>query len=106
MKTFGIDEQFNFERLNEYKKSVDYFILDTATQNYGGSGKTFDHKLLNKYNLDIPFFISGGISLENMQTIKQLNIKQLCGVDINSKFEISPGLKDVNKIKQFVDQLK
>jgi phosphoribosylanthranilate isomerase len=106
IKTFGIDEQFNFERMKEYEGTVDYFLFDTATPYHGGSGKSFDYELLNKYNMDVPFFISGGISLENIQTIKQLNIKQLFGVDINSKFEISPGLKDVNKIKQFIDQLK
>ena len=106
MKAFGIDEQFNFERLCEYKESVDYFLFDNETPDYGGSGKSFNHGLLHKYNLDIPFFISGGISLENIQAIKQLSIKQLYGVDINSKFETSPGLKDVNKVKQFVNQLK
>jgi phosphoribosylanthranilate isomerase len=104
IKAFGLDEKFDFERLKNY--DVDHFLFDTATKDYGGSGKTFDHQLLQKYQLDIPFFLSGGISLEHAQSIKQLNIKQLIGVDLNSKFESSPGFKEASKIKQFIKQLQ
>ena len=106
MKAFGVDVDFDFQILEAYEKCVDYFLFDTATLNYGGSGKTFDYTLLAKYNFSIPFFISGGISIGTVQTLKQLNIKHLYGVDINSKFEISPGLKDVIKVKQFIKELK
>ena len=106
VKAFGIDENFNFQNLNAYKEAVDYFLFDTATPQHGGSGKEFDHQLLEQYNLEIPFFLSGGISVDNIQTIKKLNLKQLFAVDINSKFEVLPGVKDINKVKQFIDQLK
>lgn len=106
IKSFGIDEHFDFSFLSKYSDKVDYFLFDTATPGHGGSGKVFDHSLLRKYELNVPFFLSGGISLENAKKIKQLNLKQLIGVDLNSKFEISPGIKEASKIKQFIKQIK
>lgn len=106
IKSFGIDENFDFSILSSYINKVDYFLFDTATPEHGGSGKNFDHRLLKKYKLNVPFFLSGGISLENTQSIKQLNLKQLVGIDLNSKFEISAGIKEASKIKQFIKQLK
>ncbi len=104
IKAFGISQDFDFGVLSNYK--VDYFLFDTATSLHGGSGRKFDHSLLQKYDLNIPFFISGGISLEHSQSIKQLSIKQLVGVDLNSKFESYPGMKEASKIKQFIKQLQ
>jgi len=106
VKSFGLDEHFDFDILNNFIGKVDYFLFDTATTEYGGSGKTFDHNLLQKYELDIPFFLSGGISLEHCESIKRLNFKQMVGVDLNSKFESSPGVKEAFRIKQFIKQLK
>ena len=106
IKAFGVDADFDFKKLDAYQDFVGYFLFDTATPNYGGSGKSFDYELLNNYHLEIPFIISGGISLENIKSIKQIKRERLFGVDINSKFEISPGLKDAEKIKQFIKQLK
>lgn len=104
IKAFGVDEQFDFNKLKPYE--VDYFLFDTLTAEYGGSGKPFDHRLLEKYELSTSFFLSGGISLEHSQKIKQLKLKQLAGLDLNSKFESSPGIKEASKIKQFINQLK
>lgn len=106
IKSFGIDENFDFNILNSYTDKVDYFLFDTATPAFGGSGKIFDYRLLQKYELSVPFFLSGGISLEHSQNIKQLKLKQLIGVDLNSKFEISPGIKEASKIKQFINKLR
>jgi phosphoribosylanthranilate isomerase len=106
IKAFGIGDDFDFKSLRSYQNEVDYFLFDTAGSGYGGNGMQFDWDLLKKYDLNVPFFLSGGISEEHIQAIKQLNIKQLYGIDINSKFEISPGLKDEDKIKQFVNELK
>ena len=106
IKAFGIDSKFDFEKLNAYKGCVDYFLFDTATPNYGGSGKSFDYDLLTKYDLNIPFIISGGISAGSIQAIRNIKHKHLYGVDINSRFEISPGLKDVKKVEQFIKQLR
>lgn len=106
IKSFGVDENFDFSLLEDYKDTVDYFLFDTRSSDHGGSGKTFDHRLLEKYELNIPFFLSGGISLEHSQSIRNLKLKQLIGVDLNSKFENSPGIKEASKIKQFIKQLK
>ncbi len=104
IKAFGVDEQFDFNKLKQYE--VDYFLFDTLTTDYGGSGKTFNHRLLDQYELNTPFFLSGGLSLEHSEKIKQLKLKQLVGLDLNSKFESSPGIKEASKIKQFINQLK
>lgn len=106
IKAFGLDENFDFESLNEFSDSVDYFLFDTKTDKPGGSGITFNWNLLDKYNLDTPFFLSGGLSLENLQTISLIDHPQFYGVDLNSRFEIEPGLKDINKLKKAFDILR
>lgn len=105
MKVFQVNEGFDFKQLEKYISDVDYFLFDTPTVNYGGSGKAFNWKLLKNYSYNIPFFLSGGISEEHIEKIKKLKIPQLIGIDINSKFEIEPGLKNKNKIKEFIDKL-
>ncbi|HTK18886.1 MAG TPA: phosphoribosylanthranilate isomerase [Mucilaginibacter sp.] len=99
LKAFGIDQDFDFERLNQYVGSVDFFLFDTKTDKHGGSGKSFDWSLLDKYKLDIPFFLSGGLSLDNLEEVKSIKHPQFYGVDLNSRFEIEPGLKDIEKLK-------
>lgn len=105
IKAFPINDNFDFEQLNNYSSVVDYFLFDSPTVNYGGSGNTFNWQVLEKNKYDIPFFLSGGISEEHIELIKQLKIPQLVGIDINSKFEIEPGLKDTDKIKQLITKL-
>ena len=105
MKVFQINEGFDFKQLEKYISAVDYFLFDTPTVNYGGSGKAFNWQLLENYNYNIPFFLSGGIRDEHIEKIKKLKIPQLIGIDINSKFEIEPGLKNTNKIREFIDKL-
>lgn len=100
IKAFGIDDSFDFGRLNDYADSVDYFLFDTKTSGYGGSGKTFDWAILDNYKLDKPFLLSGGISLDNLAQIKQIDHPAFYGVDLNSKFEIEPGFKDIEKLEQ------
>lgn len=98
IKAFGVDENFDFEKLNDYSGSVDYFLFDTKTSKHGGSGLTFDWELLNNYKLSVPFFLSGGLSLENLEEVKTINHPQFYGVDLNSRFETEPGLKDIDKL--------
>lgn len=105
MKAFQIQDNFDFKKLAAYTSAVDYFLFDTPTANYGGSGKLFNWQLLKNYNYNIPFFLSGGISEDHIEKIKQLNIPQLVAVDINSKFETEPGLKNTEHIKQFILKL-
>lgn len=100
IKAFGVDDNFDFGSLDAYADSVDYFMFDTKTLAYGGSGKTFNWDILDKYTLNKPFFLSGGISLDNLEQIKTIKHPQFYAVDLNSKFEIEPGLKDLQKLEQ------
>ncbi|MGY4536349.1 phosphoribosylanthranilate isomerase [Mucilaginibacter sp. UYNi724] len=106
IKAFGIDEKFDFGRLDAYKNSVDFFLFDTKTPVHGGSGMVFDWAILDSYKLDVPFFLSGGLSLDNLDEVKQIKHAAFYGVDLNSKFELSPALKDIDKLKQAFDKVK
>ncbi|RZK39549.1 MAG: phosphoribosylanthranilate isomerase [Pedobacter sp.] len=105
IKAFGIDEKFDFSKLSTFEDSVDYFLFDTQTANHGGSGKKFDWQLLKNYTLSKPYFLSGGIDLEHVAQILKIDDDRCYAIDINSRFETEPGLKDVEKIKMFVDQI-
>lgn len=105
IKAFGINEDFDFSKLLNYVNVVDYFLFDTQTPQHGGSGKVFDWKLLQNYTLNKPYFLSGGIDLNHVDTINEIEDPRLYALDINSKFEIEPGLKDTPKIKEFINKL-
>lgn len=101
IKAFGVDENFDFSLLQAYLNVVDYFLFDTQTPAHGGSGKVFDWKLLEKYSFDTPYFLSGGIDLSHATTLKEINDQRLYAIDVNSKFELEPGLKNLEKLKEF-----
>lgn len=105
IKAFGISADFNFTNLVPYLPHCDYFLFDTQTKNYGGSGQTFDWKILQSYPFDTPIFLSGGISCENLpEVLKFIKAHQqipIIALDINSKFEISPALKNFELLRQF-----
>ena len=86
-------------------KNVDYFLFDTDSKAFGGTGQTFDWNILNEIEIPKPYFLSGGISLENIQQLTTIN-QQPFALDINSKFETEPGIKDVEKIKKLINHLK
>jgi phosphoribosylanthranilate isomerase len=94
-----------FPDTQPYQASCDYFLFDTASVKKGGTGKRFDWQKLDAYQGKTPFFLSGGIGLEHVPDILSLKHPQLYGVDINSRFEIAPGIKDLEQIKQFICQL-
>ncbi|MGI4750824.1 MAG: phosphoribosylanthranilate isomerase [Janthinobacterium lividum] len=106
IKAFGVDENFDFDLLNAYKDNVDYFLFDTKTTDHGGSGKVFNWNVLEKYQLDVPFFISGGLSNENISSVLQFKHPAFYGVDLNSQFEDEPGLKNIEKLKEAFDLIK
>lgn len=106
IKAFGVDDNFDFEKLNDYIDSVDFFLFDTKTNKHGGSGQTFDWRLLDRYKLEIPFLLGGGLSLDNLEEVKKIDHPQFYGVDLNSRFEIEPGLKDIDKLKKAFEILK
>ena len=91
--------------INEQPKSINYLLFDTDSKAFGGTGKTFDWNILNDIEIPIPYFLSGGISLENVKILDCINKKPFA-LDINSKFEIAPGNKDLEKIKEFKGLLK
>lgn len=105
IKAFGVSANFDFNALNDYQTVADYFLFDTQTAAHGGSGKVFDWSLLEKYQLQKPYFLSGGIDLDHANQIKAIKDERLYAVDINSKFELEPGLKDVNRLKEFFKEL-
>lgn len=102
IKVFSVGNDFDFSTLAPYKEVVDYFLFDTKGKQPGGNGIIFNWDILADYHLDIPFFLSGGISLEETDRLRQFSHPQLFALDINSKFEIRPGEKDpvaVGKMK-------
>lgn len=105
IKAFGIDESFDFEALSDYS-NVDYFLFDTQTKDHGGSGRQFNWQLLDNYTLDTPFLLSGGIGPEHISEIMDISHPQFAGIDLNSKFEIQPGIKDIQKLKDFTNELR
>lgn len=92
------------EVINEIQK-ISNLLFDTDSKAFGGTGKTFDWNILNDIKIPIPYFLSGGISLENVGDLKNINQKPIA-LDINSKFEIEAGNKDLEKIKEFIILLK
>lgn len=91
--------------INQKPSSVNYLLFDTDSKTFGGTGKTFDWQILNEIEIPIPYFLSGGISLENIHQLSTINHQPLA-LDINSKFETDPGVKDLEKIKTFKSLLK
>ena len=92
--------------MTEEFDSVDLFLFDTYTDQYGGSGKKFDWNILKKYKGSTPFLLAGGLNPTSAEALSKWTHPQLCGVDINSGFEITPGLKDTKKVAQFLNQFK
>lgn len=100
IKVFSIgQEDFDFTQLDPYKAHVHYFLFDTKGKQPGGNGETFDWSKLRQYDNEIPFFLSGGVSLDHIEQLKTLDYFNLHAVDVNSQFEIEPGLKDIDKLQ-------
>ena len=107
IKVFGIKDHFDFEILQPYESIVDYFLFDTKGKERGGNGVVFDWTVLEKYNSTKPFFLSGGIGLQQIKEIEKIRKTDLpiYALDVNSKFEIEAGFKSVEKIKKFKDEI-
>lgn len=110
IKAFNIHKEFNFSILNNYLNSCSFYLFDTKGENYGGNGNTFDWSVLENYHLEKPYFLSGGIGLENsvkLNTFLKTHAAKNCHViDLNSKFEIKPGLKNIETLKEFILTIK
>jgi phosphoribosylanthranilate isomerase len=106
IKAFNIGENMSFSFCNDYIACTDYFLFDTMTINHGGSGQKFDWKLLERYEAGHPFILSGGISPTDIENIAGVTNPAFYGLDLNSRFEIEPGLKDIEKLKKFITELR
>lgn len=106
IKAFSVDETFNFSMINNYKPSCDFFLFDAKGEQFGGNGISFDWSLMNRYDNEKPFFISGGIDADSLDSLEKIKHLKLYGVDINSKVEMSPGLKDIELVRAIMTGLK
>jgi phosphoribosylanthranilate isomerase len=107
IKAFSVNDSFNFAMLNNYKPFCDLFLFDTKGTQPGGNGVAFDWNILQKYDQQVPFLLSGGISLQNIDELMDLTVTiPVYGIDINSQFEIEPGLKDVSLIQKLVERIR
>ena len=106
MKTISVESEDDFKKTEDYEGAVDFFLFDTKCAEKGGSGKRFDWKLLNNYKGKTPFLLSGGISPDMTEEIKSIKHPLFLGIDINSRFETEPGIKDIEKIADFVKELR
>jgi len=108
-KRFVVIKAFNLNKNNDYKAYApycDYFLFDTPSEKHGGTGAKFDWALLADYKGKTPFLLSGGIGPDDAEELKQINHPQMAGIDINSKFEVEPGIKNVDIIGDFVNKVK
>jgi phosphoribosylanthranilate isomerase len=105
IKVFSVGDDFDFEVLKPFEAVCDYFLFDTKGKLPGGNGTTFDWKILKNYKSDKPFFLSGGIGLEEIAAIKNLKLP-VYAIDVNSRFEIEPGLKNKNLLTNFKRKLE
>ena len=106
-KVFSVGETFDFAQIKDYEPFVDAFLFDTKGQQKGGNGVPFDWRILVDYPSKKPFVLSGGIGLENINEIQHLlktNVP-LMAVDVNSRFEIQPGFKDIKRLEAFIHLL-
>ncbi|NDP20896.1 MAG: phosphoribosylanthranilate isomerase [Paludibacter sp.] len=105
IKAFPVAEAYNFKVTKAYEGACDYFLFDTKTDAYGGSGLKFNWGMLDEYVGETPFLLSGGIAADDAEAILKIEHPKFVGIDLNSKFEVSPGLKNVELLKGFLDEL-
>jgi phosphoribosylanthranilate isomerase len=106
IKAFSIDTDFNFGKLQNYKPYCDFFLFDTKGEQRGGNGKSFDWNILDKYDNEKPFFLAGGIDLENVHNALKITDLKIHSLDVNSKFEISPALKNIDMLEELMSIIK
>jgi phosphoribosylanthranilate isomerase len=100
IKAFSVNSDFDFKSTSPYADSVNYFLFDTKGRYFGGNATAFDWTLLQQYDQQIPFFLSGGISPENVSGLMKIRNLNIHALDVNSGVETAPGLKDVNRINE------
>ena len=106
IKAISVSNAGDIQKYKEYVGAVDYFLFDTKCKTVGGSGQQFDWQVLDEYDGDVPFLLSGGIGPEDAFRIRTFLHSQCVGIDLNSRFEIEPGVKDVEKLNKFLNEIK
>lgn len=106
IKAFGIATAEDLRQTEAYEGIADMFIFDYKSPGKGGSGKHFDWSVLDSYHGHTPFLLSGGIGPDDADAVMSFHHPMFAGVDVNSKFETAPAIKDVEKLKQFVNKIK
>ena len=103
IKVFGIKDEFNFDVLKPYLEVVDFFLFDTIGKERGGNGTKFDWSVLESYPFEKPFFLSGGIGLNDIEEVQKIMKSNLpiYALDVNSKFESKPGVKKIEELEKF-----
>lgn len=105
IKAFNIATPADLEQTKPYKNLVDYFLFDANGKSIGGNGTQFDWTVLKEYHGQTPFLLSGGIGPDDAEHVKAFRHPQLAGIDLNSRFEVAPALKDIQKLTTFLTQL-
>lgn len=106
IKAISVSSAEDIKKYKEYVGAADLFLFDTKCKTVGGSGEQFDWQVLQAYDGDVPFILSGGIGPDDAERVKNFLHPKCIGIDLNSKFEIEPALKDVEKLKQFLVKVK
>lgn len=105
IKAFNIATAKDFEQAKSYEKLVDYFLFDAKGKSVGGNGTKFEWSVLDNYHGPTPFILSGGIGPDDAMSIRRFHHPQLAGIDLNSRFELAPSLKDVTALQKFLNEL-
>lgn len=106
IKALSIREKDDVKRWRDYEGAADMLLFDTKCKTVGGSGEQFDWSVLETYDGNIPFLLSGGIGPDDAERVLKFSHPQFAGIDLNSRFEISPALKDVEKLKSFIQTIR
>lgn len=106
IKAISVSDASDIQKYKEYVGAVDLFLFDTKCKTVGGSGQQFDWQVLEQYDGEIPFLLSGGIGPENASRLHAFHHPKYNGIDLNSRFEIEPGVKDVEKLKGFLNEMQ
>ena len=106
IKALSIREADDVKRWRQYKDHTDLILFDTKCDCVGGSGKHFDWSVLEGYDGDIPFLLSGGIGPEDAESVRRFSHPMCIGIDINSRFETAPAMKDISKLRTFINEIQ
>ena len=105
IKAFSVKSAADVAETRHYEGAADYFLFDTPTPGVGGSGRSFDHSLLDHYTGTTPFLLSGGLGPNSADNILALRHPRMAGIDLNSRFETAPGIKSIHRLQQFLQSL-